>query len=78
MEKRSILILYENNHYITPSKKNCFFLDICFFFCSEILFFYFTLEVEGVFFFLMASYLHKKFQGNELILLCMDYDVRLG
>ena len=62
MEKK-IIILHENNHYINPYKKNCFFLNV--YYLSTITFhFYFFLDVEGVFFFLMASYLHKKFQKN--------------
>ena len=61
MEKR-ILILYENNHYITPYYKNCSFLNI-YFFLSSITFF--TLEVQGVFFFLIVSYLQRKPQRNS-------------
>ena len=38
--KKRILILYENNHYITPNKKSKHFS------------FYFTVGDEGVFFFL--------------------------
>ena len=59
------LALHEKNHYITPYKKNCFFLNIYFSLYYNIsVFFYFNLEVEDVFFILMASYLKKKFQRN--------------
>ena len=57
------LILYENNYYNKPCKKVASFeIDI---FLSTITFqFLFHFRGRGVFFFLMASYLHKKFQRN--------------
>ena len=57
------LILYENNYYNKPYKKVASFeIDI---FLSTITFqFLFHFRGRGVFFFLMASYLHKKFQRN--------------
>ena len=76
MEKNRILILYENNHCITPCKKNCFFLNMYIY----IFFFYHNISVFisltgrrrlllfiGV---LLAQEIPK-----ELILLCMDYNV---
>ena len=30
MENKGIVILYENNHYITQYSKNCFFLNTYF------------------------------------------------
>ena len=61
-EKRG-LILYENNHYNKPyGKAASFEIDI---FLSTITFqFLFHFRGRGVFFFLMAPYLHKKFQRN--------------
>ena len=38
-EKKKILILFGNNHYITPYKKNCFFLNRYIFFYHNILVF---------------------------------------
>ena len=51
MEKKRILILYENNHYIIHVRKTASFI---------------TFQVKGRrrIFFLMASYLHNKFQRN--------------
>ena len=53
--------MYENTHYITPHKKNRFFLNIYFPFKHSTSAFI-AFEVRGIFYFLMASYLHKKFQ----------------
>ena len=54
----------KKNHYITPYKKTCFFLNKYFSFS-----FYFTLDDEGV---LFAQGIPK-----ELFLLCTGYDVTL-
>ena len=50
-------------HYITPYKKKLLLLNIYFSFYHNISVF-FTLEVEGLFFFLMKFHFHKKFQKN--------------
>ena len=56
--KKVALFLYKNTHHTIQSKKSYFFLSIRFSFTSTTCF-YFTLEVEGVVFFLMGYFLHK-------------------
>ena len=68
MDKKVILSLYENNHYITLSKKKMLLFKYIFFFLSQHFSFCFYSKVKDVFFVLMASYLHKKFQRN-----CMNF-----
>ena len=68
--KKRIAILYENNHYITRCKKNCFFLEIYFSFN----FFHFRGQRCLV---LFNSVLFTQEITKELILLYMDYEVAL-
>ena len=72
--KKVTSFLHKNTHRTIPFKKSYFFLSTHFFIPQYHFCFYFTLEVEGVLFLLMASCFHKKFQ----ILLCIDYDLALG
>ena len=73
--KKRILILYENSHYITPYKKNCFFLNIYFSFYHNIsVLFHFRCRRCIL---LFNCVLFAQENLKELILLCMDYDVAL-
>ena len=73
--KKSIAILYENNHYITRCKKNCFFLEIYFSFYHNIsIFFHFRGQRCLVIF---NSVLFTQEITKESILLYMDYEVAL-
>ena len=68
------LILYENNHYIAPFTKNCFFLNI--FLCT--ITFQFLFHFRGQRHLLLFNgILFAKEIPKELILLCMNYDVAL-
>ena len=60
-EKRTFF-LHENTHPIIPCKN--FFFKYIFFVPQYRFCFCFTLEVEGVLFFLMVSCLHKKFESK--------------
>ena len=71
-----ILILYENSHYITPYKKNCFFLNIYIFL--------FTITFQFLFHFrcwrrppYFNDILFALEIPKDLILLCVDYDIVL-
>ena len=59
--------MHKNTHYTIPYKKSYFFKDK-FFILQQHFCFCFTLEVEGVLFFLMTSCSHQKFETK-------DYDV---
>ena len=65
--KKRLLILYKNTHYIIPCKKNCFFLNVIFLSIETL---HFMLEVEDLLF--------TQEIPNDIILLCMDYDVAIG
>ena len=72
MEKR-ILILYEKNYYITPYKKNCFFLNIYFSFYHNILVFIHFRGRRPLL--LFNGILFAQEILRVVILLCVDYDV---
>ena len=72
--KKSILIQYENNHYITTCKKNCFFSNMHFSFYQNI----------SIFVSLQRLKTSSSFQWRLICTtnpkgkLSMDYDVLLG
>ena len=73
--KKRMLILYENNHYITSYKKNCFFLNIYFSFYDKFQFlFHFKAQSRIL---LFNGVLFVPEIPKELILLCLYYDVAL-
>ena len=74
MEKR-ILIPYENNHYITLDKKNCFFLNVCFSFYHNISVFI-SLQRSNASSFNGVLF-EREISKELLILLYMDYDIAL-
>ena len=76
MWKKSILILYENNHYMNPYKKNCFFGKMHFFFllllffCLHMRFRHFKkLDFVGLYLYTSLSNIwhHMNFKYNEQV-----------